>query len=147
MVRVSVRVGVADCCIQTAGKWQNADQSRDQNWPMAIHPADPPRSAFCRVPILQQQRTTAKRSLLSVWIQSSNVVGRSLPKSSLTGIARKLPQILPSSAAAGCCCCCCALAYTPKSLKETSLPAWQIWPVCERAGSEIHLWSQRDVAG
>jgi len=31
-------------------KRQNADLSRDYNWPMAIRPADPPRSAFCRVP-------------------------------------------------------------------------------------------------
>jgi len=31
--------------------WQNADQSRDWNWPMACRPADPPRSEFCRVPI------------------------------------------------------------------------------------------------
>jgi len=32
-------------------KRQNADLSRDYNWPMAIRPADPPRSAFCRVPL------------------------------------------------------------------------------------------------
>ena len=41
MVRVSV--GAADCCIQTARKSEkNADQSCDQNRPMAIHPADRP---------------------------------------------------------------------------------------------------------
>jgi len=37
-------------------KRQNADLSRDYNWPMAIRPADPPRSAFCRVPKKEKWR-------------------------------------------------------------------------------------------
>jgi len=53
MARVMVSIlglGLLIVVYKLLEKWQNVDQSRDQNWPLAIRPADPPSSAFCHVP-------------------------------------------------------------------------------------------------